>query len=288
MAHAGYRTATGHELRPATPSDAPAMGALAREVFGDSPDRDPLAATRRLEHCLRTGHHASAVALDPASGGMIGASVVIERGPLTILSLAIVREDWQSRGVGRALLERFPAREAGRNRVIMSSPDPKAMRRYAALGLSLRPTVSACGVLRPRAVEAPPEAEAMTPLEGRERLDRISADPAARGVAYGADAAMWDRQGDVLHLIDDRAAVVRGGGVLRVAVARDPEAGRLALRAALAAVPPGATVHLRHMREGQDWAIEEMLRADLALSPEGPLFSDRPLGALHLPTGTVF
>ena len=278
---------TGHDLRPAAPSDAPAIGALARAVFGPGPDRDPFAAERRIAHILDGAHPASSVVLDEA-GEVIGATIVIERGPLIVLSLAIVREDWQSRGVGRALLERFPARRPGRNRVIMSSPDPKAMRRYAALGLSLRPTVSACGVLRPRAVVRPAHAVDTTPLAGRTQLDAIAGGSLARAVPYGNDVAMWDAQGDVLHLIDDRAAVVRGGGVLRVAVARDAEAGRLALRAALAAVPSGTTVHLRHIREGQDWAIEEMLAADLALSPEGPLFSDAPLGPFHLPTGTVF
>ncbi len=246
-----------------------------------------MAAERRLAHVLSGAHEASALAVD-ASGAVIGATIVIERGPLLVLSLAIVDEDWQSRGVGRAMLERFPAAAPGRNRVIMSSTDPKAMRRYAALGLHLRPTVSACGILRPGAVASPREATTTTPLAGGAVLDAIASDPSARGVPYGADAAMWDAQGDALHLIGDRAAVVRGGGVLRIAVARDPESGRLALRAALAAVPPGNTVHLRHLREGQDWAIGEMLRSGLALSPEGPLFSDAPLGALHLPTGTVF
>lgn len=278
---------TGHDLRPATPADAPAIGALARDVFGPGPDRDPLAAERRIAHILNGANPASAVVLDDTSA-VIGATIVIDRGPLTILSLAIVREDWQGRGVGRALLDRFPAAVPGRNRVIMSSPDPKAMRRYAALGLSLRPTVSACGILRPRAVERPPFAVDTTPLAGRAQLDAIAGSPRARAVPYAADVAMWDAQGDALHLIDDRAAVIRGGGVLRVAVARDPESGRLALRAALAAVPPGETVHLRHIREGQDWAVREVLAAGLALSPEGPLFSDAPLGPLHLPTGTVF
>lgn len=278
---------TGHDLRPATPADASAIGALARDVFGPGPDRDPQAAERRIAHILEGASPASAIVLDDA-GAVIGASIAIDRGPLTILSLAIVREDWQSRGVGRALLDRFPGPVPGRNRVIMSSPDPKAMRRYAALGLSLRPTVSACGILRPRAVSRPAHAVDTTPLAGRAQLDAIAGGPQARSVPYGDDIAMWDAQGDALHLIDDRAAVIRGGGVLRVAVARDPEAGRLALRAALAAVPPGETVHLRHIREGQDWAIREMLAAGLALSPEGPLFSDAPLGPLHLPTGTVF
>ncbi|MBJ7471619.1 MAG: hypothetical protein JHD16_09975 [Solirubrobacteraceae bacterium] len=287
MAHAGYRTATSYELRPAGPSDTAAIGALAREVFGPGPDRDPRAAEHRIAHVLQGAHPSSAVALD-AAGAVIGATITIQRGPLTVLSLAIVHEDWQSRGVGRALLGRFPAREPGRNRVIMSSPDPKAMRRYAALGLHLRPTVSACGILRPRAVEPVPEAIAISPREGAQLVDAIAQAEQARGVPYGRDVEMWHAQGDTLHVIDDRAAVVRGGGVLRIAVARDPEAGRLALRAALASVPPGETVHLRHLREGQDWAIGEMLRAGLALSPEGPLFSDEPLGPLHLPTGTVF
>lgn len=236
---------------------------------------------------LQTADPSSRVAVD-AAGELVGAALTIRRGHLTILALAIVDEAWQGKGIGRGLLEAFPEREAGRNRVIMSSTDPKAMRRYAALGLRLRPTVSACGILRPGAVQVPTGTETVDLLEAAAVLDAIAVTDDARREPYGDDTRMWHRQGDTLHLAGEEAAVVRGGGVLRIAVARTPQAGALALRAALAAVPPGHTVHLRHLREGQDWAIREMLAAGLALSPEGPLFSDRALGALHLPTGTVF
>jgi len=42
------------------------------------------------------------------------------------------------------------------------------------------------------------------------------------------------------------------------------------------------------IRAGQQWAIETMLEARLALSPDGPLFSDHPLSPLHLPSGALF
>jgi hypothetical protein len=94
-------------------------------------------------------------------------------------------------------------------------------------------------------------------------------------------------QGDRVHLCGPDAAVVRNGGVIRLAVARDEGAARLALRAALAAVPAGATVHLNQLRAGMDWAIAEAHDAGLAFSPEGPVFSDAPLSPLHLPQGSL-
>ncbi|MFT4035594.1 MAG: hypothetical protein QM679_08470, partial [Patulibacter sp.] len=106
------------------------------------------------------------------------------------------------------------------------------------------------------------------------------------------DVRVMEQQGDVVHLVggcgvEARAAVVRQGGVIRLALARDEAAARDALRGALAAAPPGATIHLNQLRGGMDWAVQEALAAGLAFSPEGPVFADRPLSPLHLPNGSI-
>ena len=59
------------------------------------------------------------------------------------------------------------------------------------------------------------------------------------------------------------------------------------LRAALAAAPRGATVSVDFLTAGQDWAIRACLRAGLALSPDGPVFTGGALGPLrpYVPSG---
>ncbi|MBO9533785.1 MAG: GNAT family N-acetyltransferase [Solirubrobacteraceae bacterium] len=286
MADAGYSTPPGIDLRPPHPSDALAVAQLAEAVFGPGPDRSDLSAVaRRFTHAIERCHPGSRLAYD-GQGELVGATIFSPRGGLLVLSLAIVDEHLQGRGVGRAMLEHFPAARAGRNRVVMSSLDPKALRRYTKLGLAVRPCLSACGILRPGAVMAPAGAEQCSPLEGAAVVDALARE--ARGEAYGDDIRMWETSGDTLHLVGEEGAAVRQGGVIRILVARDERAAIRVLRAALAGVPPGETVHLRHVREGQDWALRTAVQAGLPLSPDGPLFSDEPLGRFHLPTGSVF
>lgn len=285
MASTRYRNAAFHGLRPALASDARAIAALTHDAFGPGEDRTPADTERRLAHLLADCDPTSMVA-ETAAGTLVGAAITIRRGPVVLLALAVVAPDLQGRGLGRALLEDFPAPAAGVQRAILSSTDPKAMRRYAALGLALHPSVSAGGVLRPGAVAPAPGTVAATPRQAAAVLDAIALE--VRGVPYGPDVALLEAQGDQAHLAGEEAVVVRHGGVIRLAVARTPDAGALALRAALAAVPPGVTVHLNQLRAGMDWAVREALAAGLALSPEGPVFSDQPLSPLHLPTGTLF
>ncbi len=309
MADTGYRNRTGFELRPALPSDAPAMAALSLEVFGPGVDRSPQIVRARAEHLLAGADPSSAVA-ETANGTLIGHALTRRIGPIVLLAWAVVREAEQGRGVMRALLAEFPAAEPGVQRVILSSTDPKAMRRYAALGLRLHPTVSAGGILRPGAVEMPSASDAeagdasavptsgsvatsprrrdiveCSPLDAAPILDALAFE--VRGAPYGRDIALLESQGDRVHLAGDDAAVVRNGGVIRLAVARDEHSASLALRAALASAPPGATIHLNQLRAGMDWAVRVASDAGLALSPEGPVFSDQPLSPLHLPQGSL-
>ena len=284
MADSGYRTGATFDLRPALPSDVPALAKLSLAVFGPGDDRDEAIVLARAEHLMASADPCSRVAETP-TGRLLGLAITRRIGPLVLLAWAAVDGAHQGRGIMRALLADFPSAAAGTQRVVISSPDPKAIRRYAALGLRMHPTVSAGGILRPGAVTAPPGAAEVSPAQARTTLDRLALE--VRGAAYGRDVELLEGQGDRVHLAGEDAAVVRHGGIIRLAVARTPEAGALALRAALAAVPPGATVHLNTLRSGMDWAIGEAVAAGLAFSPEGPVFSDEPLSPLHLPQGSL-
>lgn len=276
--------AAGFELRPALPSDAAAMSEVSLAAFGPGEDRDLEVVLRRARHLIEGADPTSCVAELP-SGELIGLTLTRRLGPVVLLAWAAVLPAWQGRGVGRAVMAGFPEAQPATQRLILSSPDPKAMRRYWALGLQAHPTLSAGGILRPQAVVAPAEVRECSPLEAASVLDALGRD--VRGAAYGRDLELLEAQGDVVHLVGEDAAVVRHDGIIRLAAARDEQAARLALRGALAAVPPGHTVHLNQLRSGMDWAIDEALAAGLALSPEGPIFSDQPLHPLHLPQGSL-
>jgi hypothetical protein len=267
-------------------SDAVAVGRLGVEVFGaGTEERTPEMVTRRAAHYLTGAHPSSAVAETP-SGELIAAAVTRQLGPVVFLAWAVVREAYQGQGLMKAMLAGFPTREESTQRVILASTDPKAMRRYSALGLALHPAVAAAGILRPGAVQPPAEAIECSVPEAASVLEPIAMD--VRRSTYGRDQELMDAQGDRAHLIGSSGVAIRRGGVIRALVARDERSAARALRAALAAVPPGNTVHLGPLRAGQDWAVREALAAGLALSPEGPVFSDHPLSPFHIPNGSMF
>jgi hypothetical protein len=69
--------------------------------------------------------------------------------------------------------------------------------------------------------------------------------------------------------------------------ARDDEAARDLLWSALAAVQPGATAQVDFLTAEQGWAIDIVLRAGLALSPDGPVFVRGDVGPMrpYVPSG---
>jgi hypothetical protein len=74
---------------------------------------------------------------------------------------------------------------------------------------------------------------------------------------------------------------------VRLVAARDDAAAQDLLWSALAAADPGTTVSVDFLSAGQDWAIDVCLRAGLALSPDGPIFTAGDVGPLrpYVPSG---
>jgi GNAT superfamily N-acetyltransferase len=215
-------------------------------------------------------------------GDVVGASLGLVREGMWGLSLLVVRPDLQSGGLGRELLARAWEHGNGcRGRVILASPDPRALRSYARLGLDLHPAVDAFG--RPRPTAMPPQVRAGTlaDLPLTEAVDR-----AVRGAAHGDDiAAMVELGGDLLVVEDRGYALVRDGGV-RVLAAFDEEAAVLLLRGCLAAAGDReATVEW--ITSAQNWAIPPCLDAGLELRGHGAVFLGGDVGpfAPYLPSG---
>jgi GNAT superfamily N-acetyltransferase len=86
---------------------------------------------------------------------VVGVAESIRRQDFWGLSMLFVHPDFQSRGVGGALLRAASGYADGaRVRMIQSSPDPRAMRRYALAGLSMYPAAEIGGEPDRRAIPA--------------------------------------------------------------------------------------------------------------------------------------
>lgn len=270
-----------------TPEDVPVTAGLARTVFSAPGEAASAEDVRRGEarqaHLLATDPEGAWVALDEA-GEVCGVALAIRREGVWGLSLLAVRPDVQSRGIGRRLLERAWAYgEGARGRIVLSSTDPKAMRRYARLGLAVRPCVAAGGIVDRSRLPAP--SGAVRASEDVERTAPVSRH--VRGAAHVADLpAMLDAGGRLL-LHGDRGFAVHDERAVRLLAARDEAAAVDLLWACLAAAAPGATVAVDFLAAGQDWAVRTVLDAGLALSPDGPVFTGGRLGTLapYVPSG---
>jgi GNAT superfamily N-acetyltransferase len=276
-------------IRPMRDGDVAAADAVARAVlFHPDPGEDEQARLRRslsrIRHLGETDPGGAWIA--ERDGEVVGVAQAILREGIWGLSLFAVVEEHQGRGVGRELLEAAYAYGEGtaRGHMVLSSERPAAMRRYARLGLELRPAVAASGIVRHDvALEADGVAEAGP--EAIELADAIGRE--VRGAGHGGDLAVALAGGARLFVLEDRAfGLLRGGSVMLLA-GRDEAAAARVLRALFAAAGPGATVSVDFLTAGQDWAVRTCLDAGLALSPDGPVFTRGELGPLrpYIPSG---
>jgi Acetyltransferase (GNAT) family len=251
--------------------------------FGLPPDPRPsLASARvRLGHCLTTDPGGAWVAeRDPE---LVGCALGIVREGVWGLSLLVVRPDTQSAGVGRELLARAHAHGDGaRGRIVLASPDPRALRAYANLGLALHPAVAARG--RPRPLQPPPE---VRPGTAADLPLTVDVDRTVRGAAHGDDIAALLAAGCELLVLDDRGYAVLRDGAVKLLAARDEDAAAALLRAALAA-SAGRDAAVEWITAAQPWAIRPCLDAGLELRFDiGGVFLGGDVGpfAPYLPSG---
>ncbi len=272
------------DVRPAALVAAASIAPYIPEEERPAPDVLAADLAAKTRHLLGTDPGGCWVAED-GDGAVIGMALALLRDGLWGLSQFGVAPDHQGRGVGRPLLDAaFAYGAAARAHVIMSSSDPRAMRRYHRLGLALLPTVSLAGTLA-APVAAPASVRALDPVTAP---DRAAAEVAARagrhvrGAAYAPeDLAYLTATGRTLLVHDDGFAVHRDGSPRLLAATTEAAAVAL-LHACLAAAPPGGPVRVDYLPAGNDWAIRAGLDAGLALETEGPLFAAGP-GAPHAP-----
>jgi GNAT superfamily N-acetyltransferase len=252
------------------------------------PDADTRArrGRQRAEHLLATDPGGNFVAIDD-DGAIVGLSMALVRDGVWVLSQLAVLPEAQSRQIGRKLIDAALQYGNGvRGRLIASSQDPRAMRRYRRAGLDLLPCVCADGALIAASIPDDLQSRRARLPADQELCDRVSRH--VRGAAHGPDVgALLDSHGDVLLVHDDGGwAVARDGAPMLLAAVDEAIAYDL-LWSAFASGPRGATVHVANMTSAQQWAIDVCLAAGLALSPDGPLFASGEVGPLapYLPSG---
>lgn len=277
-------------IRPMTEDDAEAALRLTMETFDDLSLRrneEPEPAPPSMEGVLpryrafaRHDPGGSWVAED--EHGLAGCALAVKREGIWGLSLLVVRPDLQSAGIGSELLRRAHdyAHDA-KGRIIMSSPDARAVRAYSRLGLDLHPCFVARGT--PRELRAPEGLREGTAddISFVEEVDRF-----ARGGGRRSSIETLLEMGQTLLILPGRGYAFLGDGALRTLGALDDESAAEVLRGALARVE-GAT-RLGYLTVQQQWAVPVLLEAGLELSgANGVLFLAGDVGGFrpYLPSG---
>lgn len=246
-------------------------------------DEEVKERTRRgMRHNLSTDPDGCFVAV--SEGEVVGLAQAIRREGLWVLSLLGVVPEQQSRGVGRMLLEAADRHGGGAPGMIMSSRDPRAVRRYGLAGFEVRPTMVAWGQGRPGALPRP---SGLRPAGLADRPVVDAVDRALRGASHGPDLDHLLAEGHRLVLLDDVAYAVCREARPVLLGATSEEAAEALLCGVLAAADPGQAVELGWVTGDQQWAMRVALRAGLELHPSGPLMVRGDPGPLrpYLPSG---
>jgi GNAT superfamily N-acetyltransferase len=270
--------------------DIPAVDVLKNATFEDlerrlgeepRPHAPPERSYVRLRRALATDPGGCWVA--ERAGEVVACALGLVREGLWVLSLLVVRPDVQSQGLGRAVLERAYAhgRDA-RAWLVLASPDSRALRAYARLGLTAHPCLRAHGV--PRGVAEPPGLRPGT-LDDMPLVDAV--DRRVRRAAHGDDIAAMLATGMSLLVLPERGYAVVGPGEVRQLAALDEDGARALLLGALARAG-GEKIAVDWMTAVQDWAVRVCVEAGLELQVDGAVFLGGDVGPFHpyLPSGS--
>lgn len=223
----------------------------------------------RVRHILEHDPAGSWVA---ASGDdIVGIALATKRESLWFLSLFTVSTALQGAGVGRRLLDAcltYSVDCAGA--WIMSSQDPKALRRYHQAGFAMHPGYDASGTID-RSLLDPPSGPVVTEGEWSsdgEFVDAVSR--RVRGAAYGPDQTAFVQRGRRLLRAEDgpdRGFAVFDEQELINIAATSPALGRRLLMEVAANLAPEAELGLNAVTAAQQWAIDAAMALRLKVAP---------------------
>jgi GNAT superfamily N-acetyltransferase len=262
---------------------------------GVHPPRPPSSSAheeaRRKAHARfveRDGPGAWVAVADERGDEVVGVVESIRRQDFWGLSTLFVHPDFQSRGVGRALLQAASSYADGaRVRMIESSPDPRAMRRYALAGLSMHPAAELGGEPDRRAI---PVSLAGRPGDEND-LDLVAMVEAGLGRGRTEDVAFSleeDRHRlDVVEESSRRGWMLWHPGRLVMLGASDEDTATTLLWRYLAGAEGSALVY--GLTSVQNWAFTVAHAARLTLRVGGAMFVDgMALPGPWIPSGWYF
>jgi GNAT superfamily N-acetyltransferase len=242
----------------------------------DRPRTPPTAAeweSARLGHLRFVERDGPGAWVAQSEDRLVGVAEAIRRDDFWGLSMLFVRPEFQSQGVGRMLLDAALVYASDtRVRMIQSSPDPRALRRYSLAGLPMHPTAKLGGEPDRRSIPHR--------LVGRsgsqEDLELISAVEQSLGRSRTEDVAFALRDPlNNLEVIDDgprRGWMLWNARHLVMLGATDNQTAVHLLWRYLAGVEGEVSVH--GLTSAQNWAFETAHAAHLALRIEGAMFID--------------
>jgi GNAT superfamily N-acetyltransferase len=208
-----------------------------------------------------------------SDGRVVGVAESVRRQSFWGLSMLFVHPEFQSRGVGGRLLEAAMGYAAGATqRMIQSSPDPRAMRRYFLAGLAMHPTAEMGGQLDRRAI--PPS---LPGRDGDERdLELVAEVEAQLGRSRTEDVAFVLGDGrcrlDVVDGDPGHGWVVWRPGRLVMLGATDEQTAAVLLWRFLAGSEGEILIH--GLTAAQQWAFDVLHQARLSAQIRGSLFVD--------------
>lgn len=223
-----------------------------------------------------------------ADGVVVGVAESIRRGGFWGLSMLFVHPGFQSRGVGGRLLEATIGYASGASeRMIESSADPRAMRRYFLAGLDMHPAAAVTG--RPDRRAIPPTLPGRT--GGREDLDLVASVEAHLGRSRTEDAAfaLGDERFrlDVVDSGAGRGWVLSGPERLMMLGATDDTTAAVLLWRHLGGCE-GETL-VSGITACQQWAFAVAHEARLSVGVSGALFVDgAAIRSPWIPSGWYF
>ncbi|HVA61051.1 MAG TPA: GNAT family N-acetyltransferase [Mycobacteriales bacterium] len=239
---------------------------------------------RRLAHCV--AHDPAGAFVAECAGEIVGIGLATRRGPLWFLSLLAVATRMQSRGVGRRLLEATMSTFGGTG-AICASDDPKALRRYRAAGFELRPTFTAKGTLDRARAPAIDDVRSGSYTDDRDFVEAIAR--SRRGAPHGPDLEFMAASGRGLFITEDARGrgylVASESGPVVLGATTEDAAARLLWTALAETTEP--EVEVRWMCQQQQWALDVVLEAGLAMRPAGTRCVAGPIGPMspYLPNG---
>jgi GNAT superfamily N-acetyltransferase len=275
--------AAGWDLRPMTLEDVEATMAVveaadaALEEAGllppHTPPSDAQVEASRVGHARFVQRDGPGAWVAVSEGRVVGVAESVRRESFWGLSMLFVHPEFQSRGVGGRLLEAAMGYAAGATqRMIQSSPDPRAMRRYFLAGLAMHPTAEMGGQPDRRAI--PPSLPGRDGDEGD--LELVAEVEVQLGRSRTEDVAFGLSDGrcriDVVDSDPGRGWVLWHPDRLVMLGATDEQTAAILLWRFLAGSEGQIVVH--GLTAAQQWAYDVLHQARLTAQIRGSLFVD--------------